>query len=138
MKRAGTSLEHALEALAQIEVVPVFTAHPTEITRRSVLLKRGRIARQLQNLDQLPLSEAAAREAESNITAQITSLWQTDEVRLKKPTVNDEIRSGLAFYRMTLFEAVPNVYAEIVEAFRRVYGGQLSLDDLPVCLRFGS
>ena len=39
---------------------------------------------------------------------------------------------------MTLFEAVPNVYAEIVEAFRRVYGGQLSLDDLPVCLRFGS
>lgn len=138
MKDAGIGAQQALEALAQIEVVPVFTAHPTEITRRSVLLKRGRIGRQLEALDQLPLSDTAAEEAESNIQAEITALWQTDEVRLKKPTVSDEIRSGLAYYRMTLFEALPNVYAEIADGFRWVYGTELALDELPVCVRFGS
>ncbi len=61
MKEAGISCEQALAALAQIEVVPVFTAHPTEISRRSVLQKRGRIGRELENLDQLPTLQHSGR-----------------------------------------------------------------------------
>jgi phosphoenolpyruvate carboxylase len=138
MKEAGISREQALAALAEIEVVPVFTAHPTEISRRSVLLKRGRIGRQLEKLDQLPLSAAEAEEGESNILAEITALWQTDEVRLKKPTVADEIRTGLSYYGMTLFETVPKIYAEIAESFNAVYESPIDLADLPIVLRFGS
>ncbi len=138
MKEAGISREQALAALAEIEVVPVFTAHPTEISRRSVLLKRGRIGRQLEKLDQLPLSAAEAEEGESNILAEITALWQTDEVRLKKPTVADEIRTGLSYYGMTLFETVPRIYAEIAESFNAVYQSPIGLADLPIVLRFGS
>lgn len=138
MKDAGISAQQALHALAEIEVVPVFTAHPTEITRRSVLLKRGRIRRQLEKLDQLPLSQTDAEESEATILAEITALWQTDEVRLQKPKVSDEIRSGLAYYRMTLFAAIPQVYEEISAAFVRVYGHSLSLEEAPRCVRFGS
>src|SRR6516225_11390256 len=51
MKEAGIGLEQAMAALSEIEVQPVFTAHPTEITRRAVLLKRRRIAAELEKLD---------------------------------------------------------------------------------------
>ena len=138
MKEAGLSLEQALAALSEIEVVPVFTAHPTEITRRSVLLKRSRIGRELEKLDHLPLSTAEIAESEAAILAEITALWQTDEVRLQKPTVSDEIRTGLSYYGMTLFDTVPRIYAEIAESFNAVYGSAINLADLPIVLTFGS
>ena len=138
MKQAGITLEQALTALAEIEVQPVFTAHPTEITRRAVLLKRRRIAGELEKLDQLPLSDAQARDCENVILGEITALWQTDEVRLQRLTVIDEIRTGLSYYVMTLFETVPKIYAGIASDFRQVYGAELDIVALPVCLRFGS
>jgi phosphoenolpyruvate carboxylase len=138
MKQAGVTLEHALSALAEIDVQPVFTAHPTEITRRAVLLKRRRIAGELEKLDQLPLSSAQAQDSEDVILGEITGLWQTDEVRLQRLTVIDEIRTGLSYYVMTLFDAVPRIYAGIAADFREVYGAQLDIVSLPVCLHFGS
>jgi phosphoenolpyruvate carboxylase len=138
MKQAGITLEQALAALAEIDVQPVFTAHPTEITRRAVLLKRRRIAGELERLDQLPLSNAQAQDCEDVILGEITGLWQTDEVRLQRLTVIDEIRTGLSYYVMTLFDAVPKIYARIAADFREVYGAQLDIVSLPICLHFGS
>ena len=138
MKSAGVTPQEALAAFNEIEVQPVFTAHPTEITRRAVLLKRRRIAGELEKLDQLPLPEAQARRCEGTILADITALWQTDEVRLQKLKVVDEIRTGISYYVMTVFDAVPKVYGGIVADFREVYGAELGMASLPVCLRFGS
>jgi len=138
MKEAGVSLEEALAALAEIDVQPVFTAHPTEITRRAVLLKRRRIAGELERLDQLPLSDAQAQACEDIILGEITALWQTDEVRLQRLTVIDEIRTGLSYYVMTLFETVPKIYARIAADFREVYGAAIDVVSLPICLHFGS
>jgi phosphoenolpyruvate carboxylase len=138
MKNAGVTLEQALAALGEIEVQPVFTAHPTEITRRAVLLKRGRIARELEKLDRLPLPDSQAQACEDTILGEITALWQTDEVRLQKPTVVDEIRTGLSYYSMTLFETVPKIYEGIAAEFREVYGAELDMVSLPVCVSFGS
>ena len=127
MKEAGLSAETAAAALCQIAITPVFTAHPTEVARQTVLLKRRRIAQQLERLDRLPLTEEEAEDCENNIRAEVTSLWQTDEVRLAKPTVDDEIRMGLRYFRLSLFEALAKIYAEVVESFRDVYG--LELDE---------
>src|SRR6516164_9271887 len=138
MKQAGVTVEQALAALSEIDVQPVFTAHPTEITRRAVLLKRRRIAGELEKLDQLPLSDEQAQGCEDVILGEITALWQTDEVRLQRLTVIDEIRTGLSYYAMTLFETVPKIYAEMAADFREVYGAELDIVSLPVCLRFGS
>ena len=107
MKAAGISAEQALAALRDIQITPVFTAHPTEVARQTVLLKRRRIAQQLERLDRLPLTAEEAEDCENNIRAEVTSLWQTDEVRLAKPTVNDEIRMGLRYFRLSLFDALP-------------------------------
>jgi phosphoenolpyruvate carboxylase len=138
LKDWGISAEAALEALGHISVEPVFTAHPTEFARRAVLTKRASIARELEALDELPLSDAAAARCQQAILAEVTGLWQTDDIRGKRPTVSDEIRFGLGYYPLSLFDTLPRVYDEIVESFRRVYGIELEPLRLPVCLRFGS
>src|SRR5579862_156216 len=138
MKEAGISAEDAARALRQILITPVFTAHPTEVARQTVLLKRRRIAQQLERLDRLPLTAEEAEDCENNIRAEVTSLWQTDEVRLAKPTVDDEIRMGLRYFRLSLFEALPKIYGEIAESFREVYGLDLDENMLPTLVRFGS
>ena len=71
-----------------------------------------------------------AEDCEDNIRAEVTSLWQTDEVRLAKPTVDDEIRMGLRYFRLSLFDALPKIYAEVVESFRDVYGLDLDANRL--------
>ncbi len=139
MKAAGIGAEDALAALRQVKVIPVFTAHPTEVARRTVLLKRRRIAKQLQRLDRLPLADSDAAELETAIRAEITALWQTDEVRLEKPLVTDEIRMGLDHYSMTLFGTLPRLYSELGGSFREVYGPTAEDDDeFPQVLEFGS
>jgi phosphoenolpyruvate carboxylase len=138
MKEVGLSAETAAAALSLITITPVFTAHPTEVARQTVLLKRRRIAQQLERLDRLPLTDEEAVDCENNIRAEVTSLWQTDEVRLAKPTVDDEIRMGLRYFRLSLFEALPRIYAEVVESFRDVYGLELDENILPNLVQFGS
>ncbi len=138
MKQAGISADDALSSLGQIRITPVFTAHPTEVARQTVLLKRRRIAQQLERLDRLPLTAENAGICENNIRAEVTSLWQTDEVRLAKPTVNDEIRMGLRYFRLSLFDSLPKIYDEIVESFREVYGLTLDESTVPNVVHFGS
>src|SRR5215467_1963966 len=138
LRDSGMSAQEALEAFRKIKVTPVFTAHPTEASRRTVLLKRRRIAKQLHRLDRLPLPDSEARLLEEEITAEITALWQTDEVRVQRPQVTDEIRMGLDHYPMSIFESLPKVYAEIRDAFRDVYDVRLSAAEIPEVLSFGS
>jgi phosphoenolpyruvate carboxylase len=138
LRDSGMSADQALATLRQIKVVPVFTAHPTEAARRTVLLKRRRIAKHLQRLDRLPLPGSEAQALENDITSEVTALWQTDEVRVQRPQVTDEIRMGLDHYPMSIFESLPRVYAEIREAFREIYGMHLRADQIPKVLAFGS
>jgi len=138
LKEAGISAEDAVAALGQIAITPVFTAHPTEVARQTVLLKRRRIALQLERLDRLPLTAEKAEDCENNIRAEVASLWQTDEVRMAKPTVDDEIRIGLRYFRLSLFDALPNIYAEVAESFRDIYGLDLDENALPNLVQFGS
>ncbi len=138
MRAAGIAAGQALEVLRKIKVVPVFTAHPTEVARRTVLLKRRRIGKQLERLDRLPLTEADARRFEALIFAEVTSLWQTDEVRLEKPLVIDEIRMGLDHYPFSLFAALPRLYGELVDSLCQVYEMDLQDREVPDLLFFGS
>ncbi|HEX8144410.1 MAG TPA: phosphoenolpyruvate carboxylase [Pyrinomonadaceae bacterium] len=138
MREAGISADEALSCLSKIEVIPVFTAHPTEVARRTVLFKRRRISESLELLDQLPLTEAEAQKRESAIATEITALWQTDEVRRRPPIVRDEIKMGLDYYSDCLIASLPRLYEEFADAFLQVYECELRIDELPVFLRFGS
>jgi len=138
MKDAGTTATEALRLLSAIRVEPVFTAHPTEMTRQTILRKRRRISRQLELLDNLPLADSFAAECEENILTEITAMWQTDDVRLRKPSVADEIRTGTRYYELSLFETLPRLYEELGTAFFAVYGETLDAPKMPIVLSFGS
>src|SRR5258708_30574258 len=138
MKEAGISGQQALAALARLEIMPVFTAHPTEVARQTVLLKRRRIAEQLERLDHVPLSAGEALACEDAIRTEITALWQTDEVRLAKPTVDAEIRMGSRYFNLAFFEALPGIYGEIGDSFRDVFRISLDQAEVPNIVRFGS
>ncbi|HKF47787.1 MAG TPA: phosphoenolpyruvate carboxylase [Terracidiphilus sp.] len=138
MKRVGITGEEALEWLRRVLIVPVFTAHPTEAARRSVMLKRRRIGEFLVELDRIPIPEQDLARLEEKVRAEITSLWQTDEVRSRRPTVYDEIKMGLDYYDVSIFETLPGLYQEISGALRIAYGIEIEPHDLPQVLRFGS
>ncbi len=138
LRAAGITQQQVLEWLAKIEVILVFTAHPTEVARRTVLFKRQRIAAELEQLDRLPLTQRESEKHEQAILAEITALWETDEVRRRRPTVSDEIKMGLDYYPSVLFETLPAFYEELADDFREAYGEELPANALPRMLRFGS
>ena len=138
MRRVGIAAEEALNWLRRVLIVPVFTAHPTEAARRTVMFKRRRIGEFLEALDRIPLPEQDMARLEELVLAEITGLWQTDEVRSRRPTVYDEIKMGLDYYDVSIFETLPELYREISAALHASYGLEIEPLELPLVLRFGS
>ncbi|HSY36667.1 MAG TPA: phosphoenolpyruvate carboxylase [Acidobacteriaceae bacterium] len=140
LRNAGFSREITLALLEQICITPVFTAHPTEVARRSVMFKRRSISDLLEKLDGIPLPVTELDELEAALLAEITALWQTDDVRHARPTVRDEVQMGLDYYDASLFETVPVLYAEMASALDAEFPGTepTQLADLPVVVQFGS
>ncbi len=116
------------ELAAQISVLLVLTAHPTEAARRTVLAAQVRLADQLRVLDDPWLGDADRDRAHSQIAGDIALLWQTDEVRSTRPSVEDEIRHTLWFFETSLLDAA----ADVAEAWTREFPG------VPLPLQFGS
>jgi phosphoenolpyruvate carboxylase len=138
MRRVGIGAEEALNWLRRVLIVPVFTAHPTEAARRTVMFKRRRIGEFLEALDRIPLPAQDMTRLEELVLAEITGLWQTDEVRSRRPTVYDEVKMGLDYYDVSIFETLPELYREISAALRSAYGLEVEPLELPQVLRFGS
>jgi phosphoenolpyruvate carboxylase len=138
MRAAGVTGEEALDWLRSISVIPVFTAHPTEVARRVVTFKRHRIADLLEQLDRIPLSDEQLQQLEESLAAEITALWETDEVRTRRPTVLDEVNMGLDYYDASIYETLPSLYTEVAAAFEAEYGMCINLTEMPLLLSFGS
>ncbi|MEX3557274.1 MAG: phosphoenolpyruvate carboxylase, partial [Burkholderia sp.] len=96
-------------------IVPVLTAHPTEVQRKSILDAQHDIARLLAERDQ-QLTTCERSHNESLLRARVTSLWQTRMLRDARLTVGDEIDNALSYYRATFLNELPGLYADIEEA----------------------
>ena len=115
------------EWLENFSVRPVFTAHPTEAARRSVLSKMTTIAKLLEQPDSQIKNERLAEA--------VDLLWQTDELRLGRPEPLDEAVNSIYYLDELLLETVPEVLAEFVNEVKKL-GVDLSLSARP--LRFGT
>lgn len=118
-----------LAAAQRLDVRPVFTAHPTEAARRSVLIKLRRIAELLES-EGLDNPRNARR-----IEEMVDVLWLTDELRLERPEVMDEARNVLYYVDEMTVQTMPEVLEDFAEALRQVGA---SLDAFATPLRFGS
>jgi phosphoenolpyruvate carboxylase len=125
LEREGVPPQEFAAAASRISLGLVLTAHPTEATRRTVLASHVRVNELLDALDSGALSRA---EVDERLAEEVTMLWQTDEVRERRPRVVDEIRNGLWFFEQSLLSAAPDLLAD----FRRWF------PDAPVPLHFGS
>jgi phosphoenolpyruvate carboxylase len=119
----------AAASLDRIEIELVFTAHPTEVLRRTTSEKLAETAALLRALDERTLTAEESRGIEAELRAQIVLLWQTNELYATAPTVQDEVRNLLARFRESLFDEAALLF-ERLEA-------QLG-SAVPTFLRFGS
>jgi len=122
-KNKGLSSDQVQTLLNKLNYIPVFTAHPTESKRRAVMENLRKIFLTLGELNEAEAynNPYAQEEVIKKLQYQIQVLWKTDEVRRSKPTVEDEIRNGIYYFRQSLFTAVPTVYRYMERALSRFY-----------------
>ncbi|TCK17523.1 phosphoenolpyruvate carboxylase type 1 [Thiogranum longum] len=133
----GISADEIQSLLDRTLYLPVFTAHPTESKRRAVMHALRGIFLTAEKLDGPRMGKIERELVISDLRNQVQVLWKTDEVRVHKPTVEDEIRNGLFYFRECLFNAVPRVYRYLDQSIQRVYGKKEGVQ-LPSILQFGS
>ena len=135
----GIGAEQLQTLLDNLFYMPVFTAHPTEAKRRTIMEALRRIFLTSEKLDDPRLGEEEEAQIIRQLESEIQILWKTDEVRANRPQVKDEIRNGLFYFQESLFEAVPRLYRGLEKGIRRVYGeGNSNPVSVPSFLRFGS
>jgi phosphoenolpyruvate carboxylase len=134
LREAGLSPDEMQSLLDRLLVMPVFTAHPTEAKRRTVLTKLARIADALRALDLEDSTPEEERSLHDDLREELVSLWQTEETRAYKPDVMDEVRNGL-YYFEALHDLAPQVAGALERAVAEHYPGA---SVRPSFLRFGS
>jgi phosphoenolpyruvate carboxylase len=127
LKAAGVALDEVRAAIAKIDVEPTLTAHPTESRRRSVVAKQQRIGSCLESLDAGGLGPAAQRELESDVRQALVLLLSTDEIRSSRLGVSDEIDRGIHHLAGTIWDALPGLSRDLVDAIEIHYGARLPL-----------
>lgn len=136
----GTSGETLRRFFDAALIVPVLTAHPTEVQRKSILDAQREIARLLAERD-TPLT---TRERERNTTllrAHVTKLWQTRMLRTTRLMVADEIENALSYYQTTFLREIPAMYRELEEDVASVFprrGARGEPTPLPAFFQMGS
>jgi len=118
--------------LAQADIMPVLTAHPTEVQRKSILDTERAIAAALDTHGEAHAGgdRAGEDDAEKSLAGHVATLWLTRMLRTAKLTVADEIDNALAYWRSTFVPQIPPLYAEIESRFEAPH--------LPAFLRLGS
>jgi phosphoenolpyruvate carboxylase len=135
--RDGITLEQLQAVLDRLAYSPVFTAHPTEAKRRTVLENLRRIFLTSEKLNDPRLTQDENDAITRQLRTDIQILWKTDEVRTQKPEVRDEIKNGLFYFRESLFSAIPQTYRKMEKAIRRIYGADAEIR-IPNFFKFGS
>ena len=135
LKASGSTAHDVQKLFNTLKYIPVFTAHPTEAMRRTIMQLQKRISEAAKQIE----SSRSSEEKETmlkNLVHEIQVLWKTDEVRLSKPSVELEVTNGLYYYNTSLFDAVPRVYKVWEEAVAEVYPTEKI--KVPSFIKFGS
>jgi len=132
---SGIAPQEISQLVARAELRPVFTAHPTEASRRAILDKLAMVSRLIEQRGESRRTEADRRRIDRRIEELVEAIWQTDELRHVRPEPLDEARAVLYYLDLTVREAVPELLDEMQAALRSI-GQALPTDRAPI--RFGS
>jgi phosphoenolpyruvate carboxylase len=124
LKASGMTARQLQKLLNSLSIEPVFTAHPTEPTRRTMLRKEQNIVKHLVDLLNPTMTAQETQVALANIRLLITTGWQTDEHPSEQMTVADELEHVLFFITDVLYRTMPPFYEDIETAVLRIYGDE--------------
>jgi phosphoenolpyruvate carboxylase len=123
-------------ALDNMRIMPVMTAHPTEAKRQTVLEKYRSIYLQVFRRENPLWTPQEQAEITDSLLNEITLLWQTGEIHLDKPTVQEEVQNGLFYFRETFYHVIPKLYGRL---HRALSATRPNADiQIPPFLQFGS
>jgi phosphoenolpyruvate carboxylase len=124
------------QTISGLKIELVLTAHPTAITRRTLIHKHRHIADALATRDRPDLTVHEEADAAETLRREIAAAWSTDEIRPERPRPLDEVIGGLLIFEQTLWDAVPRFLRVLNRRLEELTGEGLALDAAP--LRFGS
>ncbi|MDT0629734.1 phosphoenolpyruvate carboxylase [Alteromonas sp. W364] len=128
IKSLGADREKVLAAVKNLNIDLVLTAHPTEVTRRTLIHKHRQLASQLQELHTTNITEHNEKRVKTRIAGLISQAWHTEEIRSVRPTPVDEARWGFSVIETSLWEAVPEFLRELDEYLQSQFDISLPLD----------
>lgn len=124
------------QVLSQLSLELIITAHPTEAVRRTVRDIHQRISEELIKLDDTTLLDQKQKLIHEQLFIEVSTLWQTDQLRARKLTVMDEVRNGLYYLDETLFDVLPEIHTELERCLHHYYPDHHW--HVPSFLKFGS
>ena len=136
LETSGITGSELTQKVVDANIELVLTAHPTEITRRTLIHKYDKISRLLQRRDDLSKNHPEIDDIETQISGLIAEIWHTDEIRHVRPTAVDEAKWGFATIENSLWKAIPNLLRELDEELEGRGAPPLPLEAVPV--RFSS
>jgi phosphoenolpyruvate carboxylase len=122
--------EEVEQVLEDVLIQPTFTAHPTEARRKTVKAKLRSVAQDLEKLDEVRLTDREQERVETDLAAEVTSLWQTPQVRDRRPEVTDEALNVQWYLENVLFEVIDEVYGELEHAIDEEYDEDIHVPKL--------
>jgi phosphoenolpyruvate carboxylase len=132
----GVTPDAVHDAVCALQIELVLTAHPTDVTRRTLAQKYNRIASLLARRDRTDLTAPERDETHASLRREIVTAWGTSDVREERPTPLDEVRGGLVVFEQSLWQALPAFLRSLDRALVATTGRSLPLDATPI--RFGS
>ena len=136
LREMGCKAEDVENAMLELDVRPVLTAHPTESTRSTLLALQARVADALLARETAPLDEV--RLLEQSLEGEVELLWLTAEVRQDRPSVLDEVSTALWYLETRLLQAGSRVHSTLALAFEEEFGRSADTFRLAVPLRWGT
>ena len=136
LREGGRTADDVLDAITRLDVRPVLTAHPTESTRRTLLALQARVADLLLSWETTAHSER--RELDERLDGEIELLWLTAEVRHDRPTVLDEVSTGLWYLETRLIDASASARDALMRAFEDEFGATADALRIPVPIHLGN
>jgi phosphoenolpyruvate carboxylase len=128
----GIDKDTIIQTLNNMEIELVLTAHPTEVKRRTLIQKSGRVSDLLAKRDRFNLTPFERAEVREHLETLITSIWQTDEIRRVRPTPVEEAKWGFAIIEEVLWQAVPRYMQVLDRISRKILGSPLPLECCPI------
>ena len=132
LKNSEISEEEMQKAVAELKMDMVLTAHPTEITRRTLIHKHSAINECLSLLELTDISDKERDQLLVRLEQLITQAWHTNDIRKNRPTPVDEAKWGFAVIENSLWEAVPQYVRELDKTLEDGLGISLPLDASPI------